>query len=159
VIQRRLDFLTAFRFGRYVLNEFASRASCEGFHSLGRILVLAKSLKTKSVIQRRLDFLKAVRFGRYVLSGLVRWASCQGLHRLGRIFVFRYILKHIHNSCHLFHVIQFFDRIVENYGAGILGFQVKIKRVCKIEKTKIQHFLGSFDLRRQKSSKLFLDCA
>ena len=39
VIQRQLDFLKAVRFGRCVLNELVSRASCEALYSLGRILV------------------------------------------------------------------------------------------------------------------------
>ena len=34
VIQRRLDFLKAVRFGRYVLNGLVRRASCEGMHSV-----------------------------------------------------------------------------------------------------------------------------
>ena len=37
VIQRRLEFLKAVRFGRYVLNGHVRWASCEGRHSLGRI--------------------------------------------------------------------------------------------------------------------------
>ena len=37
VVQRRLDFLKAVRFGRYVLNELVLWASYEGSHSLGRI--------------------------------------------------------------------------------------------------------------------------
>jgi len=81
--------LKAVRFGRYVLNELVWWASCEGLHSLGRILLLflEKSLETRSVIQRRLDFLKAVRFGRCVLNELVSRASCEALYSLGRILV------------------------------------------------------------------------
>ena len=92
VIQRRLEFLKAVRFGRYVLNELVRWASCEGLHSWGRIF-LAKSLETQSVIQRRLDFLKAVRFGRCVLNELVSRASCEALCSLGRILVFSEILE------------------------------------------------------------------
>ena len=39
VIQRRLEFLKAVRFGRSVLNELVWWASCEGLHSLGRIFI------------------------------------------------------------------------------------------------------------------------
>ena len=38
MIQRRLEFLEAVRFGRYVLNELVWWASSEGLRSLGRIL-------------------------------------------------------------------------------------------------------------------------
>ena len=93
VVQRRLDFLKAVRFGRYVLNELVHWASHEGPHSLGRIFILDKSLKIKSVVQHRLEFLRAVRFGRYVLNELVRWASHGGPHSLRRIFVFRDIFE------------------------------------------------------------------
>ena len=39
VIQRRLDFLKAVRFERYVLNGLVRWASCAGIHSLGRTFV------------------------------------------------------------------------------------------------------------------------
>ena len=89
MVQHRLEFLKAVRFGRYVLDDFVCWASCEGLYSLGSILISSKSLKTKSVVQRRLEILKAVRFGRYVSNELVRWASYEGLHRLRRIFISR----------------------------------------------------------------------
>ena len=62
------------------------------------------------------------------------------------------ICKHIHNSFPLFYTIWIMDRIIANYGAWILRFRVKIRMVCKTQKTKIQHFLWSLDLRRQKRS-------
>ena len=77
--QRRLDFLKAVIFGRYVLNELVRRASYEGLHSLGCIFI--------SRFQRRLDFLKAVRFGSFVLDDFVCWASCEGIHSLVRMFI------------------------------------------------------------------------
>ena len=39
VIQRRLYFSKAVRFGRYVLNGLVRWASCEGIHSLGRTFI------------------------------------------------------------------------------------------------------------------------
>ena len=47
VIQRRLEFLKAVRFGRYVLNELVWWASCEGLHSLGRILISSEILENQ----------------------------------------------------------------------------------------------------------------
>ena len=67
VIQRRLEFLKAVRFGRYVLNDLVWWVSCEGPNSLGRIF-FKRILGTNPVIQHRLDFLKAVRFGSYTLK-------------------------------------------------------------------------------------------
>ena len=56
--------------GRQIWEVRFERICSEGFkrslHSLGRIFILGRSFKTKSVIQRRLDFFGAVRFGRYV---------------------------------------------------------------------------------------------
>ena len=40
VVQRRLEFLKAVRFGRHVLNGLVRWASCEGLHSWGRIFIL-----------------------------------------------------------------------------------------------------------------------
>ena len=39
VVQRRLEFLKAVRFGRYVLNELVGWAPYEGPHSLSRIFI------------------------------------------------------------------------------------------------------------------------
>ena len=83
--QRRLEFLKAVRFGRYVLNELVRWASYEGLHSSGRTII--------SRFQRRLDFLKAVRFGRFVLDDFACWASCEGVHNLGRIFIYSEVLE------------------------------------------------------------------
>ena len=47
VIQRRLDFLKAGRFGRYVLNELVWWAPCEGSHSLGRIFIFKQILENR----------------------------------------------------------------------------------------------------------------
>ena len=76
VIQRRLEFLKAVRFGRYILNDVVRWASYEGLHGVcAAYLFLGKSLEIKSLVQRRLEFLKAVRFGRYVLEDLVCWLT------------------------------------------------------------------------------------
>ena len=75
VIQRRLDFLKAVRFGRYVLNELVGELHVKAYIVRAAYLFLGRYLKTKSVIQRRLEFLKAVRFGRYLSNRLVRWDS------------------------------------------------------------------------------------
>ena len=75
VIQHRLDFFKAVRFGSYVSNELVHWASYEGLHCLGRIFISGQILKIKSVVQHRLEFLKAVGFGRYVLPNLF-----SGLH-------------------------------------------------------------------------------
>ena len=64
VFQRRLEFMQAVRFGRYVLNGLAWCTSCAGLHFLVAYSFSGKSVKTESVIQRRLHFLKAVRCGR-----------------------------------------------------------------------------------------------
>ena len=48
VVQRRLEFLKAVRFGSYVLNELVWRASCEGFHTLGRISVSSEVLENQT---------------------------------------------------------------------------------------------------------------
>ena len=85
VIQRRLEFSKAVRFGRYFLSELVWWVSRECWYCLGRILNIRQVLDNKSAIQCRLDFLKAVRFWRYLLSALVWWASCEGLHSLGSI--------------------------------------------------------------------------
>ena len=45
MIQRRLEFLKAVRFGRHVLNELVWQASCEGLHSLGRIFSFIQILE------------------------------------------------------------------------------------------------------------------
>ena len=89
MVKRRLEFLKAVRFGRYVLDGFVCWASCEGLYSSGSISISSESLKTKSVVQRRLEILKAVRFGTYILNELVRWASYEGLHSSRRIFISR----------------------------------------------------------------------
>ena len=39
VVQRRLEFLKAVRFGRYVLNDFVCLASCGSLHGLGCIFI------------------------------------------------------------------------------------------------------------------------
>ena len=84
------------------------------------------------------------------------------LHTSYLIYVYMYIYtyfsmysicKHIHKSFHRFHIIWIMEWIISIFGAWILRFRVKIKRVCKIKKAKIQHFPGSLDLRRQKKSK------
>ena len=103
MIQRRLDFLKAVRFGSCVLNELVRSASHEAYIVWAAYLFLAKSLKVKSVLQRRLEFLKAVRFGRYFSAELVWWASCEGLHSLGRLLISSDILE-----------IQICDHIIEN---------------------------------------------
>ena len=70
MIRRRLEFLKAVRFGRYVLNELVWWASCEGLHRLlawaayiyiYMLLFSDDSMKNKSVIQCRLDFSNVVR--------------------------------------------------------------------------------------------------
>ena len=63
VVQRRLEFLKAVRFGRNVLNELVCWASYEGSHSSGRMLISSEILENQICDQRRLEFLKAVRFG------------------------------------------------------------------------------------------------
>ena len=45
LIQRRVDFLKAARFERCGFNELVSRASCEGLHSLSRILFFSEILE------------------------------------------------------------------------------------------------------------------
>ena len=47
VVQRRLEFLNAVGFGRYVLNELVWWASCEGLHSLGRKLISSERLENQ----------------------------------------------------------------------------------------------------------------
>ena len=42
VIQRRLELSKAVRFERYVLDDFACWASCEGLHSLSRMLIYSE---------------------------------------------------------------------------------------------------------------------
>ena len=44
VVQRRLEFLKAVRFVRYVLNGLVRWVACEGLHSLGHIFIFRKSL-------------------------------------------------------------------------------------------------------------------
>ena len=86
VVQHRLEFLKAVRFGRCVLDDFVCWAPYEDLYDLSRILISSEILE---MTLRRLEFLKAVRFGRYVLNELVRWASYGGLHRLRRVFISR----------------------------------------------------------------------
>ena len=88
-VQRRLEFLKAVRFERYVLDYFVCWFSCEGLHSLGSILISREILENQICDPASAEFLKAVRFGSYVLIDVVRWASDEGLHTLGRIFMFR----------------------------------------------------------------------
>jgi hypothetical protein len=47
VVQRRLEFLKAVRFGRYVLNELVWWASCEGLDSLGSIVIFTQILENQ----------------------------------------------------------------------------------------------------------------
>ena len=96
VIQYRLEFLKAVRFGRYVLNDVAMLfvgLLTRAYIVWSAYSFLGQSLKIKSVVQHRLEFLKAVRFGRYVLNERVWWASCEGLHSLGCICFLRRILE------------------------------------------------------------------
>ena len=93
VVQRRLEFMQAVRFGRYVLNGLAWCTSCAVLHFLVAYSFSGKSLKTESVIQRRLDFLKAVRCGRYLLNEIVWWVAGEGLHRLIHIWISSEILE------------------------------------------------------------------
>ena len=93
MVQGRLQFLKAVRFGRYVLNELVRWAFMRAHIVWAAYLFLGESLKIESVVQRRLEFLKAVRFGRYVLDDFVCWASCEGLHSLGSTLISRENLK------------------------------------------------------------------
>jgi len=47
VVQRRLEFLKAVRFGMYVLKELVWCASCEGLYSFGRIFVFRQTLENQ----------------------------------------------------------------------------------------------------------------
>ena len=47
VVQRRLEFLKAVRFGRYATNEFVWWASCEGLRILGRIFIFRQILENQ----------------------------------------------------------------------------------------------------------------
>ena len=47
MVQRRLEFLKAVRFGSYVLNELVFWASHEGSHSLGRIFIFRENLENQ----------------------------------------------------------------------------------------------------------------
>ena len=87
VVRRRLEFLQAVRFGRYVANELVWCVSCEGLYVLAAYSFSCKSLKTKHVIQRRLDLLKAARFGRYLSHTIIWWVVGEGLYSLGRIWI------------------------------------------------------------------------
>ena len=48
MVQRRLEFLKAVRFGRFVSNELVWRASCEGLHNLGRIFIFRQILENQT---------------------------------------------------------------------------------------------------------------
>ena len=89
VVQRRLEFLKAVRFERYVIDDFVCWATCEGLHSLGSILISREILENRICDPASVGILKAVRFGRYVFNELVRWASYEGPHSLGLIFISR----------------------------------------------------------------------
>ena len=93
VVQRRLEFLQAVRFGRYASNKLVWCTSCAGLSYLAAYSFSGKSLKTQFVIQRRLDFLKAVRFWRYLLNEIVWWVAGEGLHSLIRILISSEILE------------------------------------------------------------------
>ena len=47
VIQRRLEFLKAVRFGMYVLKELVRWASCEELYSFGRIVIFRQILENQ----------------------------------------------------------------------------------------------------------------
>ena len=75
VIQRRLNFVKAVRFGRYVLNGLVRWASCEGLRSSGRTSIFRGILEITTcdpasigffdaIVRTKLDLLTTVRFWR-----------------------------------------------------------------------------------------------
>ena len=121
MVQRRLEFWKAARFGRYVLNELVWWVSCEGLDNWAAYLFSDKSLKTKSAIQHRLDFLKAARVGRYVFNGIDRWASYEGSHSLGRMLISSEILEN-----------QICDPASAGISEGRQIWEVYFKRRCSL---------------------------
>ena len=88
VVQCRLEFVKAARFGRYILNKLVRWASRETLHSLGRIFIFRETLENKSCGPGSAGIFEGCQIWEVHLNRLVRWASCAGPHSLGHIFVF-----------------------------------------------------------------------
>ena len=137
VVRRRLEFLQAVRFGRYVSYELVGCVSCEGLQFLAAYSFSCKSLKTKYVIQRRLEFLKAARFGRYLLNEIVWRVAGEGLHSLGRILISGGILGN-----------KICDPVSAGISEGRQIWDLRFKQTCSLSFLLGPHSLGHICISR-----------
>ena len=91
MVQRRLAFLKAVRFGSYVSNKLVWWASCEGLHRLGRIFRFRHILEDQIYDPASAGFFE----GRQIWEIRLWYVfSYEGAHSLGRLFISRWILEH-----------------------------------------------------------------